>query len=34
MMIADGTILWLHGLLSEEHKARKGEEVGEKLHLL
>jgi len=33
-MIADGTVLRLHELLSEEYKARHEEQAGAKLHLL
>jgi len=34
VMIADGTVLRLHELLSEEYKARHEEQAGVKLHLL
>ena len=34
VMIADGTILRLHEMLSEEYKARHEEQAGAKLHLL
>ena len=34
VMIADGTVLRLHELLSEEYKARHEEQAGAKLHLL
>jgi len=34
VMIADGTVLRLHELLSEEYKARHEEQAGSKLHLL
>jgi IS4 transposase len=34
VMIADGTILRLHELLSEEYEARKDEQAGARLHLL
>jgi IS4 transposase len=34
VMIADGTVLRLHELFSEEYKARHEEQTGAKLHLL
>ncbi len=34
VMIADGTVLRLHGLLSAEDEGRREEQAGERLHLL